>query len=185
MNTLEVAHCFRTPHRYACYITIVFMHAILVPRSCSGGCPVLLLIVHACRSCELLTTFTYCSHTSELCCTTDSVSYKGWGALGFPIPRSASPLPPKLCWLYCILCITSPPQWHQVLSLLVLKAMTLYEILTEVHSMNSYCGCSKVFILTTVLDSLAATITVWIYIYKVHVMIAAGILWLESADQVL
>ena len=56
-----------------------------------------------------------------------SVSYGGWGALGFPIPNSD--FPPQTLQLDRILCISFPPQWHQILHLLIIKSVILYEIL--------------------------------------------------------
>ena len=50
---------------------------------------------------------------------------EGRGALGFPIPNLD--FPPQTDWLYRILCISFPPQWHQVLHLLITKLVILYE----------------------------------------------------------
>ena len=52
----------------------------------------------------------------SFCMTLCSASYRGWSALRFPTPKLRFP-PLKLCWLYYILHITFPPQWHQVLHL--------------------------------------------------------------------
>ena len=54
-------------------------------------------------------------------------TYRGWGALGFPIPNSD--FPPQTLQLDRILCISFPPQWHQILHLLIIKSVILYEIL--------------------------------------------------------
>ena len=56
-----------------------------------------------------------------------SVSYRGWGALGFPTPNSD--FPPQALLALTYTCITFPPQWHQILHPLILKTMVLYETL--------------------------------------------------------
>ena len=49
---------------------------------------------------------------------------RGWGALGFPTQLR---FPPQALPILPILCITFPPQWHQVLHLL--ETVILYETL--------------------------------------------------------
>ena len=51
------------------------------------------------------------------------------GGVPWDFPPLAQLSPLKLCRAYCILGIIFPPQWHQVLYLLILKTMVLYETL--------------------------------------------------------
>ena len=51
----------------------------------------------------------YCSSLIQKYAYTCSVSYRGWGVLGFPIPSSSIPL-----IIYRLIWITLPPQWCQV-----------------------------------------------------------------------
>ena len=72
---------------------------------------------------------------------TCNVSYRGWGVLGFPTPSSIS-FPYSIiivCRLYCILCITFLPQWHQVLYMhLILQYEMLIKSKIQVDVMYIY-----------------------------------------------
>ena len=60
------------------------------------------------------------------CMCMRSVSYRGWGAQGFPTPSSASP-PPSFADSTVYFVLLSHPKWNQVLHLLVLNEKCVYK----------------------------------------------------------
>ena len=66
---------------------------------------------------------------SAVMLTSCSVSYRGWGALGFPTLNFDSPVKFSKSTVYFVL-FSHPSQWHQVLYLFVSETMILYILLS-------------------------------------------------------